>query len=288
MTLPAGLHYDVPEARYRNDPGSTPALSQSIAKILLAKSPAHAWLAHPRLNPNYAPDNATKYDVGNIVHKIMLGRGRDLVQLPHDDWRTKEARAARDEALASNRLAVLARDMETADAMVSAAWRQLEERGYRGDWDIAKDCGEVVAKAQVKPGDYWLTAMIDWLPSTTRVWDWKTTGLSARPEALGSLIANANWPLQAAMHERILNILDPANAGRREHRFVAQEDYPPYALSVVRLTEAHLTVGRAQLARAEAIWARCMASDTWPAYPVEDQSPEMPAWAMARMMEEGT
>jgi hypothetical protein len=296
MTLPAGIHYDVPEATYRNDPGSTAALSQSIAKILLSRSPAHAWLAHPRLNPNWEPDNQTKYDVGNIVHKLMLGRGRDLVVLPFDDWRTKDARTARDEALAGGKLAVLDRDMDLADAMVSAAWRQLQERGYAGDWKVDKDCGEVVVRAMVgikdaQPGQpltgYWLTAMIDWLPTTTRIWDWKTTAMSVAPDALGRLMAGGNWPLQAATHERILNILDPGNIGRREHRFVTQEVVAPHALSVVRLTEAHMTIGRAQLARAEAIWARCMATDTWPMYPVEDQTPEYPAWAMQKAMEEG-
>ncbi len=90
------------------------------------------------------------------------------------------------------------------------------------------------------------------------------------------------------MHERILNLLDPENAGRREHRFVVQENYEPYALQVVRLTEAHMTIGRVQIARAEAIWARCMATDTWPAYPIEDVSPEYPAWKMNEVMESET
>ena len=285
MTLPAGIHHAVPEATYRNEPGSVPALSQSIAKILLAKSPAHAWLAHPRLNPAWKPDGDTKFDVGNTVHKLMLGRGREIVVVDADDWRTKIAKEARDAALAEHKLAVLPHTMERAEAMVEAARSQLRARGYGTDWDPDKDCGEVVVRAQAETG-HWLTAMIDWLPSTTRIWDWKTSAMSVHPDNLGRLMASGDWPLQAAMHERILNIIDPGNIGRREHRFVAQEITPPYALSVVRMTEAHMTVGRVQVARAEAIWARCMATDTWPPYPVEDQLPEYPAWALARAMEE--
>jgi hypothetical protein len=42
------------------------------------------------------------------------------------------------------------------------------------------------------------------------------------------------WDIQAAMHERALDVLDPDNAGRRKHFYINQENEPPYALTVVR------------------------------------------------------
>jgi hypothetical protein len=288
MTLLAGLHYDVPEEIYRRDPCPERSLTQSVAKVLLSLTPAHyRYMLQPPTR---------KFDVGHITHRLILGRGRELEVLPSEieDWRTKDARTAREEAGAVGKLAVLAKDYETGEAMVKAAWFQIGQRNYQDEWLLREpSCAEVVAIAQAadhyaspdpaSSRPIWLRTMIDWLPSLTRVWDYKTTALSCAKSIGASL---PDWCIQAAMHERILNLLDPDNAGRREHRFVVQENYEPYALQVVRLTEAHLTIGRTQIARAEAIWARCMATDEWPAYPLYDVSPEYPAWKMAAVMEE--
>lgn len=291
MTLPAGLHYDIPAHEYHADPAPEPSLSQSLAKILLAMSPAHARHAHPRLNPLWAAPDPTKYDIGNIAHRLILGRGRELEIIPGDDWvKDRKAKSElRQDARERHKLAVLSRDHDTAFDMIGAAWRQLGERGYMEEWEHKRDRAEVVAIAQSHqyatttwPGGHWLRCMIDWLPLPTRVWDFKTTHMSVARSIATSL---PDWCIQSAMHERVLNLLDPDNAGRREHRFVVQEDFEPYALQVVRLTEAHMTVGRAQVARAEAVWARCMGTGEWPAYPIEDQSPEYPAWKMAQVME---
>lgn len=289
MTLAAGLHYNIPDEVYRADPCPEPSLTQSIAKTLLSRSPAHA--KYMRQEPT------TKYDIGIIAHRLILGRGRELEVLPSDieDWRTKDARQSREGARAAGKLAVLAKDYDTAHDMRLEAIQQLVERGYGDDWSPERECGEVVAIASCdidNPGSYvsdfpqfryWLRALIDWLPSLARPWDYKTTSASAAPDAIHRLLPD--WCIQAAMHERILNLIDPDNTGRREHRFVVQENYEPYALTVVRLTEAHMHIGRAQVARAEAKWARCVATGEWPAYPLEDATPEYPVWAMNRVME---
>ncbi len=77
------------------------------------------------------------------------------------------------------------------------------------------------------------------------------------------------WDIQAAMHERGLDVLDPDNAGRRKHFYVNQENEPPHALTVVEISEADLTMGRKKLTMAIDIWSTCMATNTWPAYPAE-------------------
>lgn len=286
VILPAGLHYDIHDAVYRADPCAEPSLTQSIAKTLVTLTPAHAkYMRH---------EPTTKFDIGHIAHRLLLGRGRELEVVEADDWRTKSARETREAAAERGALAVLNADYNTGEDMVEAAFRQLcVDRPYASDWDtddVSPSRAEVVAIAMTainlsdppicKP--YYMRALIDWLPSLTRVWDYKSTAMSVARSMATSL---PDWCIQAAMHERILNLIDPDNAGRREHRFVVQENFEPYALQVVRLTEAHLTIGRAQVARAEAIWARCMATGEWPAYPVEDATPEYPAWKMAQVME---
>ena len=46
--LDAGIH-DIPPREYHADPCPAPSLSRSIAKLLVERSPAHAYAAHPRL-----------------------------------------------------------------------------------------------------------------------------------------------------------------------------------------------------------------------------------------------
>jgi hypothetical protein len=289
MTLRSGLHYGVEADDYYADPCEEPSLTQSIAKIMLRQSPAHARLAHPRLNPGKEERDPTKYDIGHIAHRLLLGRGREVEIIDAKDWRTKGAKEAREVAREAGRLGVLSQDWDRASDMTGAVLAQLRERGYGPDWEglDVERCAEVVAIARSttfskKP--IWLRCMIDWLPSLTRPWDLKTTARSAAPDELWRHLVDADWPIQAAMHERILDHLDPGGAGRRGHRFVVVENSPPYAMSIVRMSEAHMTIGRAQLDRAEAIWTSCMAADRWPAYPLVDQNPEYPAWRMKAEM----
>jgi len=64
--------YDIPETDYHADPIAEPSLSSSIAKILLARSPRHAWANHPRLNPNQEPETRREFDFGSAAHAMLL------------------------------------------------------------------------------------------------------------------------------------------------------------------------------------------------------------------------
>lgn len=261
-----GIFYDFPVDDYFADPTPEPSLSQSIVKVLIERSPAHAWMRHPRLNPKFKADDPTKYDVGNIAHTLLLGRGKRLKVLPHADWRKDAAKADRAAAAEAGLLAVLEKDHALGKAMADAAMAQIEERGYGASF-LAADSEVVIA---AKDGPVWLKAMIDRLTKTRqRVFDYKTTSASASPWALDWRMVDGGWPLQSAMHEKILDIVDADNAGRREHLFIVQEDEEPYALSIVRLPESALVIGRKQLAAGIDMWTECRASGVWPAYPID-------------------
>ena len=60
---------------YLSDPCPEPSLSRSIADILMAQSPLHAWCAHPRLG------NKSEPRLGNGDHRYgdRLGRPRARV-----------------------------------------------------------------------------------------------------------------------------------------------------------------------------------------------------------------
>jgi hypothetical protein len=276
-----GIYTDVPVSDYFEDCCPEPSLTQSIAKILLEKSPLHAWYAHPRLNPDYFPDDNTKYDIGNIAHSIMLGRGKTIVVVPDaEDWRTKAAQQGRAAAAAEGKLAVLGKHYAKAQRMVVAARAQLDLRGLTKLF-IEGD-SEVVLVWQ--EGDIWLRQMVDWVsPHRSAIVDLKTTDLSVAPHNLGRMMVTAGWPIQAAMADRGLKALDPLDL--RRYLFVVQETESPYCLNVVEMSEGAMTMGAKMLDMAVAIWRHCMANDRWPGYPAEIVTPEYPGWHEQQWLE---
>jgi len=281
-----GIFADISANDYHADPCPTPSFTQSIAKLLLDHSALHAWHAHPRLNPAFEPDDPTKFDIANAAHTYLLGRGRDLVIVEAEDWRTKIAQETRKAAIAQGKQAVLGGQAERAAKMAAAAHKQLKAAGFADAFEF----GDAEAVIAWREGDVWFRSMIDWLdPDRRIVWDLKTTRASAAPHALPSKMADDGWCIQAAMHERGLAVLDPKNAGRRKHRFVCQECEEPYALTITEISEAAMTMGRKQLDYAVELWSRCMAVGTnveaWPGYPFEIQRPDYPGWAESRWLE---
>jgi hypothetical protein len=277
-TFKPGIYPSLSSEEYFADPCPVPSLTQSIAKILLAKSPAHAALSHPRLNPNYAKREYKAdrdRDLGSAFHSMFLDRGREIHVVMADDWRTKDARAERDGAAASGKLPILEKDYAVVQAAIDAAATQLVDRGFGPAFDLGSPETAVICSV----GPDWFRSLIDWY-TPTRIFDYKLTGMSAAPEDVGRKMFADGWPIQAAMHEFILNRLDPDTAGRREHLFVVQENYEPYALTVVKVGESAMTWGRNRLARAIGIWSECMASGVWPAYPHEVVTPTPPPWMM--------
>ena len=80
MKLGVGWHNDVPHEVYHGDGFIRPALSASIAKVLLSRSPQHAYLAHPALGCQVVEQEVNEakretLDRGAIIHSLLLGNG---------------------------------------------------------------------------------------------------------------------------------------------------------------------------------------------------------------------
>lgn len=276
-----GIYTEFPTDAYFADPTPDPSLTQSIAKTLLNQSPRHAWFNSPRLNPNYKEPDEKKFDLGSAAHKHLIGRGTDLGTIDADDYRTKAAQQAREAIIAAGMQPILAWQNERAVEMVQAIRRQLKAAGHSEAF--CDGDGEVMVAW--RDGDIWCRTLIDWLPRDKRiVWDLKTTTASAAPHALPMKMAQEGWAVQAAMHERGLNLFDPDNAGRRKHRFVCVECEEPYALTITEIPESAMTMGRKMLEMAMYIWRDCILHDRWPGYPKEIQRPEFPQFKEAAIL----
>lgn len=287
--IDAGIHLEMAPVDYFADPAPKPSLTQSIAKILLEQSPAHARLEHPRLRPPIASDDepAEKYDsakvVGDAAHAMMIGRGKDICEAKFDNWMKGDAKKFRDDPEHEGKVVILSKHLRRASAMVNAARASLDLM----DWPDAfeeRGNGEVVIAWE--ESGIWFRSLIDWKTSTAPVcYDLKTSGMSVAPHSIGMMIEKAGWHIQAAMHERGLDVLEPHDAGRRRFRFVAQENYPPYAVTPVELDEHWMTLGRKKLQFAIDIWRRCMETDHWPAYPLVPMVPDYPGFRETQWLE---
>jgi len=282
-----GFYSAITAEQYFADPCPRPSLTQSLCKILLERSPLHAWHAHPRLNPDYAPDDDTKFDIGNLAHTLLLGKGKNIDVLPEEyaDWRKKDARMLRAGGEAAGRLVVLARHYAVAQAMERAARAALEAAGH---WWMFDAHGDSEAMIAWEAGNFiWCRQLLDWLsPDRTTYVDYKTTQASGAPHTLSRRMIEYGWPIQAAFAEGGLNAV--FGQAKRRFLFVTQEATPPYALTVAELSEAVLTMGRKQVVSAARLWERCLADNVWPAYTAEIVWPEYPAWAEAAWLERET
>jgi hypothetical protein len=267
--------YRMPHEAYHADPCPTASLNQSTAKVLLERSPLRAWWQHPRLNPQFERDEDPKFDLGSAAHRLLLGEGRDICILPFDDYRTKAAQVARDEARAMGKTPMLTKQADRAADMV-AALRDQAPGFFLGHSEVAICWPE---------GRFWFRSLIDNLSADCLLsCDYKTTDHSIAPHQIDRVMLNAGWDVQAAMHERALNAVDPDNAGRRKFVFIAQETEEPYPVVVYRMTEAVMTMGRKKLAHAIGIWRSCMTGGTWPSYPSPIDA-SYPQWAEAKWLE---
>lgn len=285
-----GIYRDFPEADYFADPCPTPSLSQSLAKVLIEQTTLHARAEHPRFAEPDEDEPDEKYvkaqAIGNAAHYTLIGRGKEPAVGNFKNWTSKDAKEFKATALATDKMPILAKHANTALLMVAAAKRQLSALaavdgsiiGAFHDGD-----GEVVVAAEID--GIWLRSLVDWMVSPRLMFDFKTTAMSVAPHAIPNLMADAGWPIQAAMQERILDVLDPEGAGRRRFYFVAQENYKPFALTVHLLPESTMTMGRKMVAKAETMWREAILTNRWTGYPALIHHPEYPGWKETRWLE---
>lgn len=279
--LAAGIHDGVPADLYHADPADAPSLSASIANILVSQSPAHARAAHPRLGEPIEREDEFRFEIGTVAHALLL-QDNDLIQeLDYPDWRTKEAKIARDDARANGRIPLLADQAARVRAMVTAAREGLTSHtaqpplfrnGKPEQTLIWEEDHGVICRAR-----------LDWLHDDyTAICDLKTTSASADPQKWPRTAYGIGADVQVAMYVRGVERLTGI---RPAFRYVVIETYPPFALSVVDLAPSALALGEAKVQRAIDLWASCLEADSWPGYDRRVASIEVPTWAEMQWLE---
>lgn len=258
------------------DADGVPALSASIAHLIVNKSALHAWYAHPRLNPDYKREDAPEFDYGKAAHMVLLeGHERGLVIVEADDWRKKEAKELRARAYAERKTPLLARQMHKVRAMVRAAKEYVASSEIP---DIFTD-GEPEHSLHWREGEAHCRGRTDWITETRRrVIDYKTT-TSANPHSFVNMAVSMGYTMQEAFYRRGVRAVHGAEP---EFFFLLQEKEPPFACSLVAFDPAMQEIGDRQAQYAITLWTIAMQRNEWPGYPRRVAHIEPPAWYMAR------
>lgn len=272
---------EVSQEQYHADElGDTPTLSRSIAHILCTQSPAHAYTAHPRLNPDWQRDDDPKYDKGTLVHELLLGGPSSLVVVDAADWRTKDAREARFVARAEGKTPLLAHQWAEVQEMADAVREQI------ADWNLTAIRPPLLDEGRSEVTLTWedqgvlCRARLDWLRDDhTAVDDLKTTSRSANPEEWSMFSFGGD--LQAYMYTQAVEVLTGVTP---VFRFIVAETEPPYAVSVVSPGPDVMTLARKKFSYASLIWHECLASGEWPAYRPAVATVELPGWLEAKWL----
>lgn len=264
-----GVYADISDTDYHSDRDS---LSSSGARTLLWSSP-EKYLAGQLKPPNPKPE----YDFGHVAHRLILGKGSDVVIVDASSWRGGEATEARQCAWDAGQVPILAKDYATAELMA----KQVREH---------QTAGALLAVGDAEISGWWtdpatlarLRWRADWLhPGRNRliIVDYKTTK-NAHPKAFEKSIGEYGYHQQDGWYRDgvIANGLDDDPL----FLFIAQEKTHPYAVSVTETKPDDLDRGRQLNRKAIELFARCRAADNWPGYGDGIHTAEVPTYQRYR------
>lgn len=276
---------EIPVADYHADKvgSEQPTLSASVAKVLIAESPAHAKAAHPRLTdaPVVEKDEA-KFDLGTAVHSMFLEQDHSNIDvLDYDDWRTNAAKAAREESRSYGRVPMLRRQYDQAVLVSEIAREKVAALKVDPPMFTAGKAEQTLVWTE--PNGVVCRARLDWLPDSHRfIDDLKTTGTSANPHSFQRTLFNLQYDLSAAFYLRGLKAVEGVDA---EFRWaVVEVDWPHEVVALSPAPDA-LALAEDKVQHAIDLWGKCLAENDWPGYDGRLHYVEAPPWAEAQWME---
>lgn len=292
--VPTARIIECTEEQYFADPCEVPSLSQSIAKLLLAKSPLHGWSAHPRLGRAPAEDDVSDDEIedtstalndGKLLHKLMLGKGVDVVIVHADSFRTKLAREARDEAIAAGKLPYIAAKYEAIAKSAEILRDRCARAGYplQGqsevaiEWTEPGNDGPVVCRCR----------MDHVFINEGRILDVKKIR-DAHPRKAARNFVEYGYDIQHAAYKRALQALRPHLCGRVDFTFLYLELSPPYAVVPAHPDGAFREIGENRWLTAVKVWERCLATNHWPSYSDRVVTLEAPSYVVTEHLGNGT
>jgi hypothetical protein len=264
---------------YHADPCPSPSLSASCAKTVIGKTLLHAWRDHPKSPFKTKDRSARKSDRGSAAHAWLFG-GKTIAQIDADNYQTKAAKEARDNAREAGLIPILRDEYPYIEEMVEIANPRFE--ALLGESPLY----EVAALWQA-PSKGWRRSKMDSVSADRRrIVDYKTTEAAVDALSCERRIFDSGFHIQAAAYIEAVETLHPQLMGRVEFYFQWQEQKPPFALSPpILVSEAALELGRQQWERAGLMWDQAVRTNHFPGYTDQTHTACPPPWEITRWEE---
>ena len=258
LNLGPGFHA-ITMDEYRYGPCNVPELSASTAKLIASRSVAHAWDRHPKGGRRREPPTERMTN-GTILDSLLLGGDAELIESPHEEYRTKEAKEWKAGVLALGKVPIKAKELDAAKAAAEKIKQRLAREGVVLDgvnqqtaiWD---EEGGVRCKARF---DHWKR-------NDLTIYDLKIVD-NAHPESVTRKIVDFGYDIQAAAYTRAVETLIPEAAGRVRFIFLFCEDSSPHEPLVRPLAGSMRALGEFRWGRAVAAWGEALKTRHFPGY----------------------
>lgn len=276
------------EQEYFDDPCEIASLNPSIAHEMIQHTALHAWQFHPKLGKQQLveaggdAERETKDKLaGKVIHRLLLQKGAEIDLLDFNDFRSNDAKNARDEAKAAGRVPVLRHQMDYFVAAYEVLREKLAVLGYvfDGESEVAIEWDEAGASGPVR-----CRTRLDHLKRAGRaVWDLKKI-VSADPDTISRHIYNFGYHLKFAAHVSAVSKLLGCMADDIEYHLLFCEINPPYAVTPVdmRLCPSYRQLGLIDWDKAVMKWEQSLATNRWPEYCSAPIGVEPPAYVLKK------
>lgn len=240
------IEHDMPMREYHQQP----ELSASDIKAI--NENPHRWSS----NRGHERKPTPAMILGSATHAFILGDDDDVVALDVENFRTLDARRARDEALDAGKYPLTNEQHDQAQAMAKAAREHPDVKPL-----IAQGKSEVSFFTEDPLTGQPMRGRVDWADEAAcRIVDFKTTD-SADPAVFARQAGRMNYHISAAHYGDSWG--RHANTASWEVLFVLVEREYPYTTSVCRLGPRSLELGRQALARGIRTYRQLTMSDKW-------------------------
>ena len=241
---------------------AAPSIGSTTVKMLATAPPA---LARYRMDH---PEQKAAYDLGTVAHSVILEGDWSGVEITHAKNRLTKAVQEREKAARrAGKIPLLAHEAVRVWAMYRAVMTHPVARdlltGHVAERSYFTEIDGVPVKAR-----------LDALKGSTVV-DLKTT--SADLGSIERTVASFGYHLQQAHYT---DVIEACGQAVEDFVFIFVSTTAPHLVRVIRLEECAVDLGREQAHRALAVWAHCIATDTWPGYTGIDTL-DLPAWVYA-------
>lgn len=253
--------------------------STGARKLLPPSTPAHfdAWRDAPATTSD-------AFDLGHVVHRIVLGKGADYFPMdPQVHGLKKDGsvadspkatgawKAAESEARTKGLVPIHIDDLSRAQRMAKAVFCNPDANAlFVGDGDA-----EVSIFADDPITGVPLRARVDWLDGTLYL-DVKTT-TDAAPGEFDRLAAKYGYHVQEMFYR---HVAESAGLTVDRFAFVAVETKCPHLVVVHEWDDEARTIGKRAVRQAIDTFAECSRTDTWPGYPMGGHVMSLPTYLL--------